>query len=898
MAVRRLFVCFALMLLTVGLGLTQPSPLKAPPKRQERTVLKRAQKLAQKGDWEGARREFEKAVKSNPDDVDARMGLTEVLLRLGKFADALPHLRWLAQKTPHNPRVWATMGQVHEQLGQPDEAITALRKAVHLQPDEPEFRVHLARVLINRDRWDEAVYHLRWLAHRVPDLASVQFHLALYYERKGNSRKAFHHAKRTVQLSPKEPDARLTLARIALQLKDVKTAAEQVEALMEQFPTDAKLAMECAKLFAQAGDNERAIRYFRRTLHLRPDNADAHRALADLYSQRNEWAKALWHVRWLAKRFPDDTEVAKAEAECLVRLGHYRDAEKSLLRWAKLRPKDFEPFVHLARLYRDLNEPAKARMAYDQALFRRPPVEVIAEAADLEMRLGDFERAVKLYEWAQRRQPDNPQWRALRAEALMRAGKFDRAGRILRFALKRFPDHPRLNALMGLWHARRVEWVEAEPFLLKGIGDLDNPDLEAVGALVEIWLCQGRVSETLRLCEMLLQKRPSAEALIWWAQAMDELGKTKEAALRLERSQMFAKGDVRIAQVAAKLWELASEPAKAAAVWERFAQTARNGQTKLAALVKAAQVWERAKDFPKALNLLDKAMAINDDPSLRAERIRLMLQADAPAAALQEAQKLLTQMPDEPQAAALYAEAALRLWRDGAFERVAQRVQQDARLSGALWLIAEQLNRQKEAIALLQVALNRLPSHQRAKLSGWLKSADASPPNSPNAPPNFPDASLSWQRAQKAAEQSQIGEAMTHCRKVIAMHPDFLPAYELLLRLYQRKGDLAHAVKGFTQLANRHRDDVPLNFAAATALSLDGQHRRAIPYWRRVCALTENAPDAMLKLAESLVVARFDQQAEWCRRFVRRTQRWGHEGDANHSTPLPTASDREPTGGG
>lgn len=889
MVVGRILCCCTVMLWAIGLSLAQPSPFTAPPKKQQRTTLERAQKLAQRGDWAAARQEFEKAVKANPDDVDARMGLIEAFLHLGKFADALPHLRWLAQKTPHNPRVWATMGQGHEQLGQTEEAIAALRRAVHLQPDEPEFRVHLARVLIAIDRWDEAAHHLRWLAHRVPDLASVHFHLALYYERKGNWRKAFHHAKRTVQLSPKEPDARLTLARIALRLKDVKTAAEQVEALIKQFPTDAQLAIECAKLFAQAGDNERAIRYFRRTLHLRPDNTDAHRALADLYSQRNEWEKALWHVRWLAKRFPDDIEVAKAEAECSVRLGRYRDAEKSLLRWAKLRPKDFEPFVHLARLYRDLNEPAKARMAYDQALSRRPPAEVIAEAADLEVRLGDFERAEKLYEWAQRRQPDNPRWRALRAEVLMRAGKFDRSGRILRFALKRFPDYPRLNALMGLWHARRVEWVEAEPFLLKGIGNLDNPDLEAVGALVEIWLCQGRVFETLRLCETLLQKRPSAEVLIWWAQAMDELGKTKEAALRLERSQLFAKGDVRIVQVAAKLWELASTPAKAAAVWEGVAQSAHDRQTKLAALVKAAQVWERAKDFSKALNLLDKALAINDDPSLRAERIRLMLQADAPAAALQEAQKLLAQMPDEPQAAALYAEAALRLWRDGAFERVAQRVQQDARLSGALWLIAEQLNRRKEAIALLQAALHRLPSRQRAKLSGWLKSADASPPNSPNALPAFPDSA--WQRGQEAAKLGRLCEAMMHCRKVIAMRPDFLPAYELLLRLYQQKSDLAHAVKGFTQLANRHRDDVALNFAAAMALSLSGQHRRAISYWRRVCALTGNAPDAMLKLAESLVAARFDQQAEWCRRFVRRIQRWGHERDANRSTPLPTASD-------
>jgi Flp pilus assembly protein TadD len=348
MAVRRLFVCFALMLLTVGLGVTQPSPLKAPPKRQERTVLERAQKLAQKGDWEGARREFEKAVKSNPDDVDARMGLTEVLLRLGKFADALPHLRWLAQKTPHNPRVWATMGQVHEQLGQPDEAITALRKAVHLQPDEPEFRVHLARVLINRDRWDEAAHHLRWLAHRFPDLPSVQYHLALYHERKGNLRQALYHARRTVQLSPKEPDARLTLARLALRLNDARTAAEQLEALQKQFPTDANLAMECAKVCAQAGDLKRAVRYFRRTLHLQPDNPDAHRALADLYSQNNEWAKASVACPLAGEGvFPDDTEVAEGGSGVL---GAVRAAiampKKVCCVGRNLRPKDFEPFVH------------------------------------------------------------------------------------------------------------------------------------------------------------------------------------------------------------------------------------------------------------------------------------------------------------------------------------------------------------------------------------------------------------------------------------------------------------------------------------------------------------------------------------------------------------------------
>lgn len=904
---RAQILCIAFLLVLTCWLLPQQSVLHQPKRAepQQPKAIERAKQLAQKGDWKAARKELEAFVKKQPENIEARKLLAEAILQLGDFSAALPHLQWLSQKLPKEPRVWSTLGQVQEHLGQIDEAKNSLRRAVHLQPNEPEFRVHLSRVLIALDKWDDAAHHLRWLAHRVPDLASVQYHLALYYERKGDWRKALHHAKRTVQLSPKEPDARLTLARIALQLKDVKTAAEQIESLVRQFPTDAQLAMECAKLFAQAGDSERAIRYFRRALHLQPENPDAHRALADLYSQRNEWAKALWHVQRLARLFPNDSEIVKAEAQCYAQLGRYRDAERSLLRWANLRPKDFEPFLHLARLYRDLGNAAKARMSYDEALKRRPPVEAIAEAAELEERLGDFERAARLYEWAQNREPDNPQWRALRAEALMKAGKFDSAGRVLKFALKRFPNDPHLNALMGIWHAKRVEWVEAEQFLVRVVGrgprngerntgqgtrDKEQsaknlvprpaspvPLLDAVGVLVEIWLCQGRAREVVSLCDELLRKQPSPELLIWWAQGMDELGKTKEAAQRLERSQMFAR-DERIAKAAARLWELVNETEKAANVWERFAQLVPNKRVKIVALLQASQVWERAGQIPKALTVLDKARQIADEPVLRAERIRLMLKADAFAAALDEARKLLAQFPDEPQAAMLYAEAALRLWGESAFERVTERWQNDVHLIGALLLIAEKLNRRNEAEKLLKTAVNQLSPQNRKLVKRWLDSfSQTASPQS-----QVPDPQVLLQQAHQAAEQDRIGEAMTLCRKAISLRRDFLPAYEFLLRLYQRRNDLDHAVKGFTQLANRNRDDLPLNFAAATALSLSGQYRRAIAYWRRVCALTANSPDAMLKLAECLEATREDVQAQWVRKFVKRLERWevfGHETD-------------------
>ncbi|MER3501047.1 MAG: hypothetical protein C4295_06120 [Candidatus Fervidibacterota bacterium] len=879
---QRMRIALTMWVLATALawGLSQSPPFRSPKSREPvNDLLERAKALAQKGDWEAARREFEKAVKANPDDVDARMGLTEALLQLGKWAETLPHLRWLSQKIPRNPRIWATLGQVQEQLKQLDEAIAALRKAVHLQPEEPEFRLPLARVLIAKERWDDAAHHLRWLAHRVPDLASVPYHLALYYERKGDIDKALHYARRTVRLSPREPEARLTFARLLVQKGDLQAAARQLETLLRQFPTSAELTAECAKLFAQGGDHKNAIRYFRRTLHLQPENADAHRALADLYRQRRQWTKALWHIRWLARRFPTDVEIVKAKAQTEEQLGRYEEAERTLQRWATLRPKDFEPFLHLARLYRERGDAAKARMAYDEALRRRPPTEVIAEAAELEERLGEWERAAKLYEWAQRRDPDNPQWRALRAEALLKAGQFERAGRILRFALKRFPDHPRLNTLMGLWHAKRVEWVEAEGFLKKGIGDGRTPDLHAVGALVEIWLCQGRVKEAVGLCERLLQTNPSAEVLIWWAQGMEAMGKTKEAAQRLEGSQAFAKGDERMVRAVARLWELAGEPSRAAAVWQNLAERRGDKRGKAWALLQAATVWERANNFPKALAMVEAARRwLPDEPSLAAERIRLMLNAQAFAAALDEAERFLKRFPTSPEAAQLYAEAAYHLWHETALERVSERVKKEPQLAKALLLLAERMNRRQEGETLLRQLLPHLRGDLRQQVERWLPFAP-SPNSDERAKSPMPNPQTLVEQAQKAATEGRIGEALLLCRKAIAHRRDFLPAYEVLLHLYRQRNDLSHAIQGFTRLANRFRDDLPFNFAAATALSLGGQHRRAIAYWRRVCALTDNAPHAMVKLAESLEAIREDVQAQWVRNFVKRWEGLAHAVD-------------------
>jgi Flp pilus assembly protein TadD len=92
------------------------------------------------GDFRAAKRDFVRSLELNPNDSAARNNLTLVLIHLGDFADAVPHIERLIVEQPENASHRARLAWCQWKLGKRDAAIATLAEAEVLAPNDPVVR--------------------------------------------------------------------------------------------------------------------------------------------------------------------------------------------------------------------------------------------------------------------------------------------------------------------------------------------------------------------------------------------------------------------------------------------------------------------------------------------------------------------------------------------------------------------------------------------------------------------------------------------------------------------------------------------------------------------------------------------------------------------------------------
>ncbi len=854
----------SVVLLSFFLSVALPSP-SARNEPVETWHLQRAEAIASAGDWEGAIEELRRAVRSNPSSRALRLRLADAYAKVGKPDQALHHLKWLTRNDPADTEALRLLGSVLEAVGRKGEALTVLSRAYAREPTNPDIRVALARILIATGRWQEAIGHLKWVLHRHPDFAPGHYHLAVFYESQGDGNRALHHAVRTVQITRGNPDALLLAFRLSLKLSRHRQADAFAGRIQRLFPKNPEIFLEMGRLYGASERWDRAVVFLKRAHRLNPRSTTPLPLLAEALTQLGRWREALSVILRLRQFDPKSPDLLHAQFQCYLRIGPIRRARATLARWIQFHPRDFRPYLFLARLESGSGKIKASLNAYRHAVTRRPPTQVLAEAAAAEERFGDLERALQLYERLQSRDNGNPRWRAKRVELLMRLKRYHSARLVLAAALKRFPEDQPLNALMGLWLARMVRWDEAVGFLQKAIGNdktgrsqgardpfVGSLKMEALGTLVELYLCQGRWRDAAVTCEGALAADPKPEILVWWAQAMAEGGKGREAVQRLEKSAALHSGYLPAVQVVASLWLALGQEDRSQAVWDQWIKSKDQGEE---AFARAARFWLSAGRPKNAYALAERGLSRSPRSRLlRTIRVEAFLAANGFTAALKEASLLLKEKPDDSLFASLYARAALGLWGGEAGEVIAARLKDEPHLAAA------------ERLVRLQVIGSASQAEPApASGDGWAAMAQGRSQKT---------IGHDWEQAQRSARDAAWRQVLKHARAVVSAQPSFLPAWDLLVEGYWQTGQLEAVLSSFVGAANRFREDLGVNYGCARALDRINQFRRSVTYWRRVCALTDHDPQFLLGLKNALEKSGQSELAGWIQRFVDRLSFW------------------------
>ena len=135
------------------------------------SLFDRALALANQGRYPEAIREWEKALKIDPENPKAQNNLGIALVKSGKVPDGIAHLERAVQLKPEYAEAHSNLGKALSLAGRPDEAMAHWQTAVELYPDFADAHASLGFGLARKGRLEEAIAHWRKAIEVDPQLA-------------------------------------------------------------------------------------------------------------------------------------------------------------------------------------------------------------------------------------------------------------------------------------------------------------------------------------------------------------------------------------------------------------------------------------------------------------------------------------------------------------------------------------------------------------------------------------------------------------------------------------------------------------------------------------------------------------------------------------------------------
>src|SRR5258708_5283770 len=143
-----------------------------------------------------AQKQFDAALKTQPDYALAKLNLGISLLSQQKSEDAKKALLEASEKLPRDPYAWYNLGLVYKDVGEQEKAIAAFRLVTEIAPTEPDAFYFIGYLSTQLQKYDDAIAAFQSALAVFPFHASAEFGLARAYQRKGESDRAREHLQK------------------------------------------------------------------------------------------------------------------------------------------------------------------------------------------------------------------------------------------------------------------------------------------------------------------------------------------------------------------------------------------------------------------------------------------------------------------------------------------------------------------------------------------------------------------------------------------------------------------------------------------------------------------------------------------------------------------------------
>ena len=234
-----------------------------------------AAELAEKGEYEQARTEWERLARENPGEARIHNNYGVSLMHLGRAEEAVGEFETALKLNPEYGLVHGNLASALEKAGRSKDALSEYSVAVEATPDAAELHNRYGMALRAGGEGARALAEFARAVRLKDDFAEAHDNLGLALAEAGERGRAEEEFRRALELDGKLADAANNLGMVLAEGGDDRQAVEYFERALEIEPEFAKAMVNLAAEMAGMGKMGKAQGLVERALKLEPENREA-----------------------------------------------------------------------------------------------------------------------------------------------------------------------------------------------------------------------------------------------------------------------------------------------------------------------------------------------------------------------------------------------------------------------------------------------------------------------------------------------------------------------------------------------------------------------------------------------------------------------------------------------
>lgn len=407
-----------------------------------------AEVLKRQGDFEKAANIYMDIAKTSEFDRPLYYEAAKSFVRAKKYKEALGALDKLMEKSYDDDLVLQMKQDIYLQMNDVDGAIKIAKELIERNPKEGSYLFNLAEIYSSNDQSEKALSVYQDGIKKFPDDPSLQYGLAQYYQKQNDSIKYDEYIAKAIlnQQTDEYAQANMLQKYLADTEKDTarfKKAMDIAKQLADSEPQSVLLQAFYGQLLARSSQPKEATVYLSNALAIDPARYELWQDLMLVYLTSGNTDSLLATSKRALKYFPANALVYYFNGVANLSDKNYTQAVKALNKAVELQPLEnvtllSDMYSSLGDAYNFLQEYTRSDSCYDKSLKLMPDNPSVLNNYSYYLsvrgvRLGDAEKMSKR---SLELRPDEATFLDTYGWVLYKQGKYKEAKEYIEKALK------------------------------------------------------------------------------------------------------------------------------------------------------------------------------------------------------------------------------------------------------------------------------------------------------------------------------------------------------------------------------------------------------------------------------------------------------------------------------